>query len=68
MSRAEFRGSAWAVQQLMDAAQRDIDESSVEKGAIRSAVVKWKRPHPAKVVMGWFQRRVSRGEFQKRRA
>lgn len=36
-------------------------------GEIRPVVVIAKRANPAKVHIGWFQRRLLRGEFRKRR-
>lgn len=59
MSRAEYRGSAWAVQQLMEAVQREID-----RGERKGVTVRFRKANPAKTVIGWFRRRLIRGEFR----
>ncbi len=57
----EPRESAWAFKQLMAQAQKDIDA-----GTSAPAVVKFKAANPAKVCIGWFKRRLLRGEFRRR--
>ena len=53
LSREDFKQSAWAIQQLMEAAKADID-SGERLGAHR----KWKRAHP-KIRQGlWWQKAV----------
>ena len=61
MSRAEYRGAAYAIQQLMESAKRDIDS-----GARKGATVLHAKSNPAKTHIGWFKRRILRGEFRKR--
>lgn len=60
MSTDEYRGSAWAFKRLMRQAQDEIDRGE-RSGARRI----WKTANPAKVCIGWFERRVLRGEFKK---
>ena len=56
MSLNDCRGSAWATRELMRRAQADIDSG----GEIRPAVVKYRQPHPAKVLIGRFKARILR--------
>jgi hypothetical protein len=58
----DHRGSAWAVRELMRQAQAEIDREE-RKGADR----RWPKAHP-RVTIGWFHRRILRGEFKRRRA
>lgn len=61
MSLDEYKGAAYAVRTWMREAQAEIDA-----GTRKGAAVKWKRANPAKTVIGWFERRVLRGEFRRR--
>ena len=61
MSLDEYRGTAYAVRELMRMAQADIDS-----GERKGATVKWKKANPAKTAIGWFRRRLLRGEFRRR--
>lgn len=61
MSLDHFKGSAWAVRELMKASKAEIDRGE-RKGVTRL----WKTANPAKVTIGWFRRRILRGEFRKR--
>ena len=56
MSREHYRGSAYAVQQLMKLAEKDCAEG----GEIKPALRKWKVANPAKVLIGGFKARVLR--------
>lgn len=60
MSFDDHRETAWAYRELMRKAQAEIDA-----GERKGATVKFKTAHP-KVKIGWFKRRVLRGEFRKR--
>lgn len=55
-----IKESVWAFQQLMTAAQGEIDRG--ERAGARRI---WKTANPAKVTIGWFERRVLRGEFKR---
>lgn len=61
MSLSEFQGKLYAYKVFMASVQQEID-SGERKGVDR----KWKTPNPAKTVIGWFERRVIRGEFKRR--
>lgn len=61
MSLSDHRGAAYYIRQLMQQAQAEID-----RGERAGATVKWKTANPAKVAIGWFQRRLLRREFRKR--
>lgn len=54
--------SAWAFRQLMAKAAQDIAEG----GEIKPARIIDKGPNLAKVHIGWFRRRMLRGEFRGR--
>lgn len=61
MSLDEYKGSAWAVRELMRQAKAEIDAGE------RTGVTRlWKTANPAKVHIGWFRRRILRGEFRRR--
>lgn len=60
MSLDDHRGSVWAFRELMRQAQADIDQRERQ-----DAMRRWPRVHP-KVAIGWFERRVLRGEFKRR--
>lgn len=55
----DYKGSAWAIRELWRQAQRDLDS-----GRDKPARKVYARPNPAKTMIGWFKRRVLRGEFQ----
>lgn len=57
MSFETYRGSAWAVRELMRQAQADINAGI---GEIKPARVKWKTAHPRKVLIGAFAARLLR--------
>lgn len=61
MSLDAHKGSAWAVRELMRKAEADI-LAGERKGVTRL----WKTANPAKVTIGWFKRRLLRGEFRTR--
>ena len=56
MSLDDCKGTAWSFRELMRRAQADIDSG----GEIRPAVVKYRQPHPAKVLIGTFKARLLR--------
>lgn len=62
MSFDDHRGVAWAYRELMRGAQDEI-----ARGERRGARRLWLKPHP-KLTIGWFKRRVLRGEFRQARA
>lgn len=55
MSLKDFRGSAWAIQQLQQSVQDEID-----RGERKGATVKYKKPNPAKTYIGPFKARLLR--------
>ena len=61
MSRAEYRGAAYAIQQLMESAKRDIDA-----GKRKGATIIHAKANPARTHIGWFKRRILLGHFRKR--
>lgn len=62
MSMDDFRGSAFYFRELMRQAQADINTG----GEIKKARVIAKTANPAKTSIGWFKRRLLRGEFRRR--
>lgn len=62
MNDYEPRGSYYAFKAFMRAVAKDIE---LGQGEIPPATVKWKTAHP-KIHIGWFKRRLLRGEFRKR--
>lgn len=60
MSFQDFKGAAYAFREFNRMAQADIDS-----GTLKPARRIWKTANPAKVCIGWFERRVIRGEFKK---
>ncbi len=62
MSLNDCRGRVYAFREFFRAAQRDIDEG----GEVKAARVIAKTPNPAKTHIGWFRRRLLRGEFRRR--
>ena len=62
MSMDECRGAAYVFRELMKQAQHDIDHG----GEVKPARVIAKTANPAKVTIGWFKRRILRGEFRRR--
>ena len=63
MSLEEYKGAAYFIRELMRAAERDCADG----GEVKPARRLWKRPHPAKTAIGWFEARVLRGEFRRKR-
>lgn len=61
MSCDEYKGAAWAFRELMREAEKDI-----ASGERKGATVKFKGPNLAKIHIGWFRRRLLRGEFRRR--
>lgn len=47
--------------------QKVAAEIAAGEGDIKPARIIEKKPNPAKIHIGWFHRRVLRGEFRKRR-
>ncbi len=58
----EPRESAWAFRELMAKAAEDIASG----GEVKPAKVLHKTANPAKTHIGWFRRRLLRGEFRTR--
>lgn len=63
MSRSEYRGSAWAVQQLMEEAQYDID-----RGERQGVTWKYREADQDKVHLGWLRANWLRGAFKRKAA
>ena len=61
MSLSDFRESAHAFRELMRQAEREIQD-----GQRKGATVLYRKANPAKTVIGWFKRRLLRGEFRRR--
>lgn len=61
MSLNDHRGYIWAMRELHQQVQDEID-----RGERKGATVKWKTANPAKTMIGWFRRRILREEFRKR--
>ncbi len=68
MSIADHKGAAYAFRELMRAAERDIAKAGadVKPGDIKPARIVAKRPDLKKTHIGWFKRRLLRGEFRRR--
>jgi hypothetical protein len=62
MSRAHFKGSSYAFAKWMQDCAEEIS-----RGERKGVTVIYPKPHP-KTAIGWFRRRLLRGEFKKRRA
>lgn len=61
MSLKDHKGTAWAFAQLMAESKREI-----EAGERKGATTLHAKPNPAKTHIGWFKRRLLRGEFRRR--